>query len=69
MNMVTSVKPAISWHPIEGLPGDRKDGRDVLIWTEGGYPVVCSWDGVWCDPVGRAVHGVTHWADVEGPGQ
>lgn len=59
----------IDWHPgVETLPGDRQDGREVLLWHEAGYPVLCSWDQGWRDPVGREVVGATHWADVGGPG-
>ncbi|SNT19817.1 hypothetical protein [Sphingopyxis indica] len=57
----------IDWHDIGGLPIDRKDGRDVLLWSAGS-PVLCSWCDGWRDAVGRPVRGATHWADVEGPG-
>lgn len=48
------------------IPDDRKDGREVLLWT--GSPIVSSFDDGWRDPVGRPVQNATHWADVEGPG-
>lgn len=57
----------VAWSPIATLPESRKDGREVLLWVAG-HPAVCSWDGAWCDTVGREVEGATHWADVEGPG-
>lgn len=66
---MASVAIADRWNPIEAVPEDRKDGRDVLLWTAGRYPALCSWDGAWCDAVGHEVHGATHFADVEGPGE
>jgi len=59
----------IPWRGLEAIPDDRRDGRDVLLWFERGYPAICSWCDGWRDPVGREVRGITHWADVEGPGQ
>lgn len=55
----------IEWFPIAGIPEDRKDGRDVLLWA--GRVILGSWCDGWCDAVGREVHGVTQWADAEGP--
>lgn len=56
----------IDWRPASEITDDRKDGRDVLLWT--GYPVLCCWDEAWRDPVGHEVRGATHFADVDGPG-
>lgn len=53
------------WFPLDAIPADRMDGRDVLLWA--GRIIVASWCDVWCDAVGRPVRGATHWADVEGP--
>ena len=61
-----AVAAAIDWHPIREVPATFKDGRDVLLWS--GHPAVCLWCDGWRDPVGRLVRGVTHYADVEGPG-
>lgn len=60
-----AVALTTEWFPICGIPDDRKDGRDVLLWN--GQLVLASWCDGWCDAVGRQVHGVTQWADVEGP--
>lgn len=76
MSVLAPVQPEIApvdavpiaWRPIEAVPDDRRDGRDVLLWV-GSYPALCSWDGAWFDAVGRVVAGATHWADVEGPGE
>jgi hypothetical protein len=71
----------IDWRPIDAIPGDRKDGRNMLLWADG--PDVGTWeqggdifhqlddpepDGHW-----RAlyeclpINGVTHWADINPP--
>ena len=55
----------LNWQLIASIPDDRMDGRDVLLWK--GAPIVSTWCDGWCDAVGRPVHGVTHWADIEGP--
>jgi len=55
----------IIWSPIAGIPDDRHDGRDVLLWT--GHLLLGSWCDGWRDAVGRTIQGVTHYADVEGP--
>lgn len=72
MNEITTPKPVLAesvpWHPIDCLPEDRKDGRDVLLWLGGDHAEICSWDGAWFDAVGREVAGATHWADTTGPG-
>lgn len=68
MNAVTIIEAApVFWRSLDTIPEDRKDGRDVLLWLDAGYPVLCAWDGVWCDAVGHPVAGATKWADVEGP--
>lgn len=72
----------IDWQPIANIPHDRKDGRNVLLWTDTG-PDIGTWDsgptifhqigdpdegGHW-----RALYeclpisGVTHWADISPP--
>lgn len=56
----------LDWRGIEAIPDDRKDGRDVLLWI--GAVIVATWCDGWRDAVGRLVHGATHYADVEGPG-
>lgn len=67
MNAVTMITMVAKIHqPIGGIPEDRKDGRDVLLWA--GFPAIASWCDGWRDAVGRPISGVTHWADVEGPG-
>lgn len=66
---------AIEWHPIEQLPADRKDGRDLLLWDNRGA-VVASWnDGGWdsghlSEKTGETfiVETATHWADLNRPG-
>jgi hypothetical protein len=63
--MASAITATIPWHPIDRIPNDRLDGRDVLLWA--GRSVLCSWCDGWRDPVGRPVSGVTHYADVEGP--
>lgn len=70
MNAVTIIEHGhpILWQDAGAIPADRKDGRDMLLWMKPGYPTICSWDGAWCDAVGREVDGVTHWADIQGPG-
>lgn len=62
-----SVLKALVGNPIDAIPEDRKDGRDILVWA--GYPAIASWCDGWRDAVGHELVGVTHWADVEGPGQ
>lgn len=62
------IENSTGWRLIETIPDDRKDGRDVLLWTATRYPVLCSWDDAWRDPVGHEVRGATHFADVDGPG-
>lgn len=59
----------INWHPIEAIPNDRMDGRNMLLWvvirwTE--YPAIGTWCDGWRDAVGNLVS-ATYWADVEGP--
>lgn len=67
MNAVAVIAAVKFEQPIATIPDDHKDGRDVLLWA--GRPVTGIWVDEWCDPVlGRPIAGVTHWADVEGPG-
>ncbi|WP_303763790.1 helix-turn-helix domain-containing protein [Sphingobium yanoikuyae] len=57
---------AVIGNAIATMPEDRKDGRDVLVWA--GFPAIASWCDGWRDAVGHELAGVTHWADLEGPG-
>lgn len=66
MSTLDRTPAASAWHDAATIPDDRKDGREVLLWT--GSPIVSSFDDGWRDPVGRPVQNATHWADVEGPG-
>jgi hypothetical protein len=69
MNAVATVMVAapVNWKPIEVIPGDRTDGRDVLLWA--GYPAIGSWlNWCWVDAVGHDMVAVTHWADIGEPG-
>lgn len=34
--------PLINWQPIANIPGDRKDGRKMLLWADDD-----PWIGVW----------------------
>lgn len=36
--------PLIHWQPIDNIPEDRKDGRDLLLWDTMGASVA-SWSG------------------------
>jgi hypothetical protein len=56
---------APNWRVLAVIPADRLDGRDMLLWTV--RVVLGSWCDGWRDAVGRPIHGVTQWADVEGP--
>ncbi|QOV96337.1 hypothetical protein [Novosphingobium sp. ES2-1] len=60
----------IEWRPIESMPDNRKDGRYLLLWDADGA-VVASWNaddwersGGFDDPI----DGITHWADINRPG-
>lgn len=69
MNTATATKAApIAWQPLAHMPDDRKDGRDLLVWSRG-FPAIASWLNGWRDAVGNIVPDVTSYADVEGPGQ
>lgn len=65
MDLQQQAAGRVDWHPIAEITNDRLDGRDVLLWK--GSPIVGTYLDGWCDPVGRPVHGATHYADVEGP--
>jgi len=69
MNAIVAIDAAtglpVTWQPIATIPDQHRDGRDVLVWA--GHLAVCSWCDGWRDSVGRLVHGVTDWADVEEP--
>ena len=69
MNAITIIAPRpIAWHPIATIPEDRKNGRDMLLWIDRGYPAICTcYEGAWHDAVGFVIVGATMWADVEGP--
>jgi len=61
----------IPWKPINRMPEDRRDGRNVLIWTDnhpaGAY--VCGWVehlGQWVAR-GPVIQSPTHWADITPP--
>lgn len=62
--ITTTISP--DWPPITTIPADMLDGREVLLWA--GRLTIGSWCDGWCDAVGRPLVGVTHWAEVEGPG-
>lgn len=66
---------AIEWRPIEQLPDDRKDGRDMLFWDDRGGVVACWSNGGWetgyaSEATGETVmvETATHWADINRPG-
>lgn len=65
MNTATQAAP-IAWQPLAHMPADRKDGRDLLVWSRG-FPAIASWLDGWRDAVGNIVPDVTSYADVEGP--
>lgn len=67
MNAVSIIEGHIPWQPIDDMPEDRKNGRNMLLWFGAGYPAICNWDGAWCDAVGFVLTGAEAWADVEGP--
>lgn len=66
---------SIPWQPIEDMPEDRKDGRQVLLWNEG--PNIGSWHkgprwydngpGWIDDGEGGPIDDVTAWADINTP--
>ncbi len=53
------------WHPIASIPAERREASEVPLWA--GRLVVGTWCDGWCDPVGRPIAGVTHYAEIEGP--
>ncbi|EJL23951.1 hypothetical protein [Novosphingobium sp. AP12] len=65
---------AIEWQPIDAMPKDRKDGRDMLLWEERGA-ATASWSGGAWDTCYESIEGgtitlsdVTFWADINRPG-
>jgi hypothetical protein len=58
------------WNPISELPGDRKDGRRLLLWEED-QPVIGRWDSRrngWEDPEDMHLfEEITLWADILPP--
>lgn len=60
----------IPWEPIGAMPGDRKDGRRMLLW-EGDGAVIGRWDGErkgWEDPEGMHLfQEITYWAYLTPP--
>ena len=74
--------PLIPWQPIAAMPDDRKDGRDLLIWSAGqamiadwregwgGEAIIGLWHAWNTDPEWWIMPGdVTHWADLNPPEQ
>jgi len=64
--------PLIGWQPIEAMPLDRKDGRQMLLWD--GNPAIGSWGehysgGEGWNDTGEhlPIDGVTYWADINPP--
>jgi hypothetical protein len=55
----------ITWTPIDHLPADLKDGRDVLLWEAGFGPAGGGWGTYWnlSNGPARMEHG---WIDREG---
>ena len=60
----------IPWEPIGTMPGDRKDGRRMLLW-EGDGAVIGRWDDerkAWEDPESmRLFEEITYWVDINPP--
>ena len=63
--MIGATSPEPTWHPIASIPTDRRDRPEVPLWA--GRLVLGTWCDGWCDPVGRPIAGVTHYAEIEGP--
>lgn len=55
----------VRWSPIASIPDEVRDSRDVPLWA--GRLVVGTWCDGLCDPVGRPLANVTHYAEIEGP--
>ena len=63
----------ITWRPIAEMPSDCRDGREIELCAP--TPITGRWfvgdwidgkpaAGRWISADGRAIHGVTHWADM-----
>lgn len=71
--------PLINWQPIANIPEDRKDGRDMLLWTDkaylGGWMSDDFWTRIWRsepgwavdDERGSPIENVRYWADINPP--
>lgn len=76
----TAIAPT-NWQPIETLPEDRKDGRQVLLWSKLYKAVTATWRGDKSPRWGAGwdagfstrdndyddVTDATHWADINPP--
>lgn len=66
--------PLIHWQAMGALPDDRKDGRQILLWDDGGCNVA-TWNGqAWDSGYASEVDGdpllidlPKFWADINPP--
>lgn len=64
-DLATIAAVSTRWHPIATIPDERRQQAEVPLWA--GRLVVGTWCDGWCDPVGRPLNNVTHYAEIEGP--
>jgi len=67
---------SVEWFPIEDMPVELKDGRDLLFWKDG-HPAVASWDRFladngnweydWATLEGDHFGGATYFAEINKP--